>query len=145
MPVFATRSRSEPRAMWIEAWRKRREGLPAEPLEIELADVAAMHPEYHATLQDVAGSADRDWTPEQGESNPFLHMGLHVAVREGLTTDRPQGIAALARSLAAGLGSMHAAEHALLDCMAETLWEAQRSGMPPDELVYLDKARSRLR
>lgn len=144
MPLFAQRSRAELREMWLAAWRKRRDGLPAEPLEIELADIVAQHPEYHAALEGDPASLERDWTPEQGESNPFLHMGLHVAVREGVATNRPAGIAALAQSLAARLGSMHAAEHALLECMAETLWEAQRAGLPPDELSYLDRARSRL-
>ncbi|MBP6515064.1 MAG: DUF1841 family protein [Steroidobacteraceae bacterium] len=143
MPVFASQGRDELREMWVEAWRKRRAGLPAEPLEAELADVAGEHPEYHDILEGDEGALHRDWTPEQGQSNPFLHMGLHVAVREGIVTDRPPGIAAIAQSLRTRLGSGHEAEHQLLECLAETLWEAQRAGLPPDQDTYLEKARQR--
>lgn len=142
MPVFASRTRAELRELWIEAWRKRRLGLPAEPLEAELADVAGEHPEYHAVLEGGLETLGRDWTPDEGQSNPFLHLGLHVAVREGISTDRPPGIAAVAQALRARLGSGHEAEHRLLECLAETLWEAQRAGLPPDQDAYLEKARS---
>jgi hypothetical protein len=144
MPVFAGQSRAELRELWVSAWRKRREGLPAEPLEAELAAVAGEHPEYHGILESGADALDRDWTPEQGESNPFLHMGLHVAVREGIATDRPAGINAIAQELRARLGSGHEAEHCLLECLAETLWDGQRAGTPPDGQAYLTRARARL-
>ncbi|MFU8895801.1 MAG: DUF1841 family protein [Gammaproteobacteria bacterium] len=128
------------RAFYLEAWRKRREGLPAEPLEHQVADVIEQHPEYHAMLAQGDAALDKDWSPEDGESNPFLHMGLHLALREQVATDRPAGIAALHRTLAARLG-VHEAEHRMAECLAEALWRAQRNNALPDEAAYLEQLR----
>jgi len=134
MPLFG-QDRSALRAVWREAWRKHRAGLPLEPLEAQLADLVEAHPEYHAALEDE--DPDREWTPEQGQGNPYLHLGLHAAVRDGIATDRPDGIRAAYVQLAARFRDTHEAEHVLLECLGETLWEAQRSGTPPDERAWL--------
>ena len=128
------------RAFYVEAWRKRRAGLPAEPLEHQVADVIAQHPEYHALLESGAAALERDWTPESGQENPFLHMGLHLGLREQVATDRPAGIAALYRELASRHG-LHAAEHRMAECLAEALWLAQRNNSLPDEVSYLNALR----
>jgi hypothetical protein len=140
MPFFQNQSRNELRAAYVEAWRKHRERLPMEPLEAQLADVIAAHPEYHGVL-DANESLNRDWTPEQGESNPFLHMGLHLAVRDQIGTDRPRGIRAVFETLAAKRPSPHDAEHEIIECLAQALWDAQRSGRPPDEQAYLERVK----
>ncbi|MGH8176531.1 MAG: DUF1841 family protein [Steroidobacter sp.] len=139
MPFFDTQSREQLRRVYIVAWRKRREGLPMEPLEMQIADVVALHPEYHAALERPDEEVDRDYTPESGESNPFLHMGLHLAVRDQVATDRPAGMRAAFEALARRLGSRHDAEHRFIECLAEAMWEAQRAGLPPDETAYLRK------
>jgi hypothetical protein len=138
--VLLPNDREGLRKLYLEAWRKRCEGLPAEPLEIQLADVIEQHPEYHALLERGEEALDKDWIPEHGEANPFLHMGLHLALREQVATDRPRGIAAVHRSLAAQLGQ-HKAEHRMAECLAEALWEAQRSQSLPDEVSYLEALR----
>ena len=139
MPFFDNQSRDQLRRVYIEAWRKRREGLPIEPLEAQVADVIALHPEYHAALERGDDALDRDYTPESGQSNPFLHLGLHLAVRDQIATDRPAGIRKAFQSVAARLGSEHEAEHRIIGCLAEAMWEAQRSGRPPDEAAYLQR------
>ena len=127
--------RGELRRMYADAWKKRVEKLPMSPLETQIADVIELHPEYH---DDVTGDdLDRDYLPDGGQSNPFLHMGLHLGIREQVSTDRPTGIAAVYRGLAAQTGNTHAAEHAMIECLAEALWEAQRNNRPPDEGLYL--------
>ncbi len=141
MVLFAGADRDQLRRTWLEAWRKHRCGLPLEPLEAQLADVVRAHPEYHGLLEAGPETAARDWTPEGGDSNPFLHMGLHMAVREGVATDRPPGLRAMFLAIAAASASAHEAEHRLLECLAETLWEAQRAGHPPDEATFLERAR----
>lgn len=128
------------RAFYLEAWRKRRARLPAEPLEHQVADVIEQHPEYHALLERGEDALDRDWTPGQAESNPFLHMGLHLGLREQVATDRPAGIAALHRMLAEKLGE-HEAEHRMAECLAEALWRAQRNNLLPDEVSYMEALR----
>ena len=129
--------RDELRRMYADAWRKRCERQPMAPLEIQIADVIEMHPEY---FDDVTGeNLDRDYTPEDGQTNPFLHMGLHLGIREQVATNRPAGISAIHKALSAKLGDIHAAEHAMIECLAETLWEAQNSNQPPDEAKYLER------
>jgi hypothetical protein len=128
------------RAFYVEAWRKRREGLPAEPLEHQVADIIAEHPEYHALLLQGEEALGREWTPEDGQTNPFLHMGLHLGLREQVATDRPAGIAALHQKLAGRLGR-HEAEHRMAECLAAALWHAQRNNVLPDESAYLEALR----
>ena len=124
--------------MYAEAWHKHVEQLPLSPLEAQIATVIAEHPEYHAT---VSGDLERDFTVEDGATNPFLHMGLHLGIREQVATNRPAGINRIHEQLAAKLGDVHAAEHRMIDCLAETLWEAQRNQCPPDEQTYLERLR----
>ncbi len=134
--MLFSNDRRQLRLTFQTAWRKRREGLPLEPLEAIIADVVALHPEYHRFIESEA-ALDRDWLPEQGESNPFLHMGMHIAIHEQLTTDRPPGIAAAYRAAVARSGEPHAVEHRFMECLGEALWQAQRNGTAPDEAAYL--------
>ncbi len=131
--------RGELRRMYAKAWRKRCQRKPLSPLETQIADVVELHPEYHEDL--TSGDLDRDFAPEDGRSNPFLHMGLHLGIREQVSTDRPAGIAAVYNALTAKSGDPHAAEHQMIECLAETLWEAQGGGGPPDEDRYLERLR----
>ena len=139
LPLTGNAGRVDLRRVWLLAWQKARERLPLTPLEAMLADVLRLHPEYLAMLEDPDAIA-RDWTPEGGESNPFLHMGLHVALREGVAADRPPGLRKLYDQLR-GSQDLHAADHRLMECLAETLWEAERAGLPPDESAFLARAR----
>jgi hypothetical protein len=131
--------RGELRKMYADAWQKRRDGMPMSPLETQIADVIALHPEYHDTM--AAADRDRDYTPEEGKTNPFLHMGLHLGIREQVATNRPAGIAKIHARLSKQLGDLHAAEHQMIDCLAETLWEAQSRNGAPDEKQYLERLR----
>jgi hypothetical protein len=138
--IFANASRDELRRRYITAWQRRREGLPLEPLDAQIADVIALHPEYQPMLEDPE-ALTRDFTVEQGQVNPFLHMGLHLGVREQLATNRPTGVTQVHAALARRCGSVHEAEHRMVDVLAEILWEAQRAGRAPDEALYLEKLR----
>ena len=131
--------RGELRKMYADAWQKRSDKVPMSPLETQIADVIALHPEYHDAIAAV--DLDREYTPEGGETNPFLHMGLHLGLREQVATNRPAGIAGIHTELAHKLGDLHAAEHQMIDCLAETLWEAQSQNSAPDEQKYLERLR----
>ncbi len=128
--------RSDIRLFYKATWEKAQAGLPLEPLEQMLADVIAMHPEYHGVLLDPE-STHQEFTPEQGKTNPFLHLGLHMAVLEQLSVDRPPGIRDSYQRLLTQLQDEHQTQHQLIDCLAETLWQAQRDGTPPNEAAYL--------
>ncbi|MDX1480146.1 MAG: DUF1841 family protein [Woeseiaceae bacterium] len=130
--------RSGLRRMYRDAWRKQAAGELLSPLEAQIAAVIAEHPEYQTAVED---DLEAEFTVEGGKTNPFLHMGLHLGIREQVATDRPQGIAAIYRSLAARHGDQHTAEHAMIDCLAEALWDAGRRNEPPDEIQYLENLR----
>ncbi len=142
MAFFAGQSREQMRRMYLESWRKFSEQQPLEPLEAQLAAVIAEHPEYLEWIEAGEAALAAEFTPESGRQNPFLHMGLHLAIREQVATNRPPGIADIHRTLSARMGDAHAAEHAMLERLAETLWEAQRSGRAPDEHAYLERLRA---
>jgi hypothetical protein len=139
--LFAADDRNALRQRYVDAWKRRRAGLPLEPLDAQIADVIELHPEYHTLLEGDAPAAE-PFDIEAGRSNPFLHMGLHLALREQVATDRPAGIRALHARLAARKGDRHAAEHLMIESLATTLWEAQRAGRAPDENQYLQRLRA---
>jgi hypothetical protein len=138
--MFAGQGREELRRGFIAAWRKFRANEPLQPLEMQIAAVIAEHPEYHAWLEggDILES---EFTPERGHLNPFLHLGLHLALREQVATDRPAGISQLHARLTRNKSGAHEAEHAMAELLGEVLWESQRSGVPPDEGIYLERLR----
>ena len=131
--------RNELRKMYADAWQKHQDGSVQSPLEAQISRVVEQHPEYH---EAVSGDLSQDFNVEDGRTNPFLHMGLHLGIREQVATDRPAGIAAIFEKLAAKTGDLHDAEHRMIDCLAETLWEAQRNNLPPDEATYLERLRT---
>ncbi len=141
MPFFTNQNRDQLRLKYFEAWQKHCSRLPMEPLEAQIADVITLHPEYHSLFNDPDRVLNKDWKPEDGSTNPFLHMGLHLAVRDQVATDRPAGIRAAHQALTQRIGEPHEAEHRMIECLATALWNAQRSGLPPDEQGYLDAIR----
>jgi len=128
------------RNFFREAWRKHREGAVMDPMESMVAQIIAVHPEYH-TLLDTPDVSQQEFTPETGNTNPFLHMGLHIAIQEQVTADRPAGIRAVYQDLLKRLSDPHDLEHRMAECLAESLWEAQRGAKAPDEAAYLERLR----
>lgn len=131
-------TRDQARQFLFDTWQKYRSGAALGEIERIALEVMSRHPEYHALLDDPARNLDRDFTPEDGAINPFLHLSLHLAIEEQLSIDQPRGICAQFQRIALASGSEHEAKHALLDCLAETLWLAQRAGSAPDQALYLD-------
>jgi hypothetical protein len=142
--LFGENTRDELRQAYSDAWRKQLEGLPLTPLEAMIAGVIGLHPEYQSLVRDPAKALAHEPAGALALENPFLHMGLHMAVREQISIDRPPGVRALRSQLAVRFGETHHAEHLLMEALAETLWEAQRNGRPPDEVRYLALARQKL-
>jgi len=139
-----SQDRSQMRKAYIEAWRKFQQKLPMEPLEEIIANVISQHPEYHAIINEDEKNLERDYLPETGDTNPFLHMGMHIAIHEQLVTDRPNGISSAFQQLVMNSGDAHAAEHIVMECLGEMLWRAQRENKMPDEKAYLDCIRNQL-
>ena len=134
-------SRDQARDFLFDAWRKFRATEPLTGMESMAVEVIALHPEYHAMLEDreryLEKYRDRDYPPEFGETNPFLHLGMHIAIREQLSIDQPAGVRACHTSLSEKLSSVLDAEHEMMDCLAEMIWQAQRNRTAPDAEIYL--------
>jgi hypothetical protein len=133
-------SRDQVRDFFFETWRKYRAGTPIAGLETLGLDVIGLHPEYHALLAETEKNKSKDFS---GESNPFLHMSLHLALEEQLQIDQPPGIRALFDALLKARGDRHDALHEAIECLAETLWRAQKDKAPPDAGLYLECLRKR--
>lgn len=144
MSVFDGYSRDQLRLAYAQAWAKHLARTPLAPLEAQIADVIEAHPEYQRIVADSGAAVGFEPNVGQARENPFLHMGLHLAVRDQLMVDRPPGIRDLKQQLQTRFGDAHRAEHALMEALGEELWMAQREGRTPDERQYLVLARRRL-
>jgi hypothetical protein len=136
-------SRDQVRQFFFDAWRKYRSGAALEGLESIAVQVALLHSEYQAVLDNPERYLDRDYTPENGEANPFLHMSMHVALEEQLSIDQPPGIRREFDRIVAREGDRHEALHALLDCLGEVIWQAQRNNSALDAEAYLECMRAK--
>lgn len=133
-------SREQVRSFFCESWRKHRERLILQGAEATAADLILEHPEYHALLENPAAALEQEFAPEGGQMNPFLHLSLHLAVADQISIDQPPGIRAAYAALRTRL-DVHDAEHAILECLGETLWNAQRQGGELDASDYLERVR----
>jgi hypothetical protein len=127
------------RRYYCAVWDKANAGQPLEPLERLIAEVVRQHPEYQPVLADPETALGREYTPEMGQVNPFLHMGMHIAIHEQLGSNRPAGILDVYQQLCRRVGDSHTVEHQMMECLGEALWEAQRGGREPDERAYLER------
>lgn len=133
-------SREQVRRFFCDAWRKHLDRLPLVGAEVTAVDLVSRHPEYQGLMANTEAALDRDWTPEGGETNPFLHLSLHLAIHEQISIDQPPGIRQSYQALLTRMEA-HDAEHILLECLGETIWKAQRQGGPMDAQAYLESIR----
>lgn len=138
-----TPNRDEVRQFFAASWQKHRARAPLTAMEGLAVDIVLVHPEYQAALVRFDAAAQSEFPVEQGAMNPFLHLSLHLAVEEQLSIDQPAGLRAEFERILAHSGDRHAATHALLDCLGETVWRSQRDRSPPDADAYLECVRRR--
>ncbi len=141
-------SRDQARDFLFDAWRKFRADEPLSAMETIAVEVIALHPEYHAMLGDrdryLENYRDRDYPPEFGETNPFLHLGMHIAIREQVSINQPAGVLGTFQALSTKMGSALDAEHEMMDCLGEMIWQAQRNRSAPDAGIYLSCLKRKL-
>ncbi|MES2959251.1 MAG: DUF1841 family protein [Pseudomonadota bacterium] len=138
-----TPSQHDVRRFFCETHSKLQQSLPLSPMEALAASWIAEHPEYRAELADVDAALAASYTVDEGRTNPFLHLSMHLTISEQLAIDQPQGIRQAFDLLAVRLGSKHEAQHQVMECLGEMIWASQRSGLPPDGHAYLDCVRQR--
>ncbi len=135
--MMYSQDRNQMRQAFIDAWKKSNSGEPLEAMEQIIADVVALHPEYHRMLDDSDTALGTEYLPEGGETNPFLHMGLHIAIREQLGANQPHGIQDMYVDIRIRIDDEHEAEHKMIDCLAEEMWRAQAENRVPDNTAYV--------
>ncbi|MBN8488474.1 MAG: DUF1841 family protein [Burkholderiales bacterium] len=136
-------SQNDVRRFFCETHAKARQGLPLSPIEALAAGWIEQHPEYHAELADLEAALAAVYTVEEGRTNPFLHLAMHLTISEQVSIDQPRGIRQAVELLAARRHSLHEAQHAAMDALGEMVWASQRSGLPPDGQAYLEAVRRR--
>jgi hypothetical protein len=136
-------SQHDVRRFFCETLRKVGAAAPLTPMEAIAASWIEQHPEYHGDLADLQAALDASYTVEAGQTNPFLHLSMHLTLVEQTSIDQPRGVKQAIELLAARLGSLHEAHHQAMECLGEMVWASQRSGLPPDGLAYLECVRSR--
>ncbi|MGE3348340.1 MAG: DUF1841 family protein [Ramlibacter sp.] len=131
-------SQADVRRFFCDVHAKTRAGEPMEALETLAGQWVAEHPEYHGDLADVDAALQRQYAGDDGQTNPFLHLSMHLSISEQCSIDQPQGIRQAVELLAARRGSLHDAHHEAMECLGQMLWESQRAGRPPDGQAYID-------
>ncbi len=136
--MLFTQDRNQLRKVYFQSWQKFKKQQPMEPMETLIAELISQHPEYQPFFEQTETNQHKDFTPEMGQTNPFLHLGMHIAIHEQLGTHRPAEIAQLYRQLCAKTGDQHSAEHQIMDCLGEMLWSAQKNNQAPNENTYIE-------
>jgi len=135
-------SQLEVRRFFCATYRKLQERMPLSAMEAIAAEWIDQHPEYHADLADEEAALAAVYTVEEGRTNPFLHLSMHLTIAEQRAIDQPTGIRQAVELLAARRNSLHEAHHVAMEALGEMIWASQRSGLPPDGHAYLDAVRS---
>jgi hypothetical protein len=131
-------NRAESRAFFYNVWKKQKSRLSLDPLEVIIFDVISTHPEYHCYLDDEKSIYQNDSSAENDKINPFLHMGMHIALKEQINSNKPVGINVIFSKVVSKSVSVHDAEHKMMECLGKSLWKAQLENKLPDENEYLE-------
>lgn len=134
-------TQDEVRRFFCETWRKHNEGSILTPLEAIARDWLIDHPEYADTLADQEAALRATYPVEGGQSNPFLHLSMHLSIAEQISIDQPPGIREAFQALARRTGSEHEAHHQIMECLGQMMWTSQRNGTPPDAQAYIESVR----
>jgi len=133
--MLFSHDRNELRQVFFSAWQKHESNLTLEPMDQVIVNVLILHPEYHAFFSSP-DNIEKDFSPELGQTNPFLHLGMHIGIHEQLTINQPAGIKDKYNILMDKMKDPHEVEHAMMDCLGEMIWRAQRENRAPDENDY---------
>ena len=131
-------SQADVRRFFCAVHEKTRSGQPMEAIEMIVSQWIAEHPEHHAELSDVDAALGRMYDVDAGQTNPFLHISMHLSISEQCSIDQPRGIRQAVEMLAHRRASLHEAHHEVMECLGQMMWESQRAGRPPDGASYID-------
>lgn len=133
-----TPSQADVRRFFCTVHAKTQSGQPLEALETIASQWLAEHPEYHAEFADTDAALEKMYDIQDGKTNPFLHLSMHLSISEQSSIDQPRGIRQAVELLTAKRDSLHDAHHEAMECLGQMVWESQRAGRPPDGAAYID-------
>jgi hypothetical protein len=133
------------RRFFCETYRKSLAREILTPLESIAADWVVQHPEYESDLRDVNVALNAEYSVEQGKTNPFLHLSMHLSIAEQVSINQPVGIKSAFNALAQRMQSVHEAHHVMMDCLGAMIWESQRNGVPFDGAAYVEAILQKIR
>ena len=143
--MLYTQDRDQLRRFFCQSWQKRLQNQPLEALEQMLCQVIEQHPEYHTLIENEEKALGREYLPDDGETNPFMHLSMHLAMQEQLSINHPKGIIELYQQMVSQIGDRHQAEHQIMECMGEMMWRAQQTRSEPDPKFYLNCLQKQLK
>jgi hypothetical protein len=126
--------RKKQREFLANSWQKYTSNKPLEPLEQQLVSVIKIHPEYH----NLIGNIDSEYLPEQCGVNPFLHINLHLALRDQLSINQPKGVKEVHQKLIDQYKDPHVVEHLMMECIAEMIYISQKNNTTMDQESFLN-------
>ena len=129
-----SQDRKKQREFLAKSWQKYTNNLPLEPLEKQLVSIIEIHPEYH----DLIGNIKSEYLPEQGNVNPFLHINLHLALRDQLSLNQPKGVKEVYQKLIKNYKDSHEVEHLMMECIAEMIYVSQKNNTTMDQISYIN-------
>ena len=131
-------SRDQVRRFFLDVWRKTQDQVPMSPMELMAQEWMLLHPEYHGLFADEDKAMTKDFSVEDGQTNPFLHLSMHLALQEQMSIDQPPGGRDALNRLIEQADDVHEAMHHAMQCLGEMLYNAQRQSAPPDVQSYLE-------
>jgi len=142
--MLYSQDRNQLRMVFFQVWEKQQTGQTLDAMETILANIIKMHPEYHALLSKQDQNLEKDYHPDMGETNPFLHLSMHIAIHEQLSIDQPAGIQDAYQQLQLKLKDAHEVEHIIMECLGEMIWKSQKYQSMPDQVEYLNCIKKQL-
>lgn len=137
-------SQADVRRFFCDTYRKLQANEILTPMEAIARDWIVEHPEYHKDLSDVEQALAADYAVDRGQTNPFLHLSMHLSITEQVSIDQPVGIRGACEGLAQRLNSLHEAHHEIMECLGQMIWNSQRAGLPPDGDSYVECVKRRI-
>ncbi|VAW91438.1 hypothetical protein MNBD_GAMMA22-2718 [hydrothermal vent metagenome] len=133
-----TQDRSQLRKIFFDAWNKHQKNTTLSAMEQIIVNIINLHSEYQQMLSNENDFLDKDYLSENGETNPFLHMAMHISIHEQLANKRPPQITNIYSQLLSKFKDAHEVEHHMMECLGQMIWQAQRDNVMPDESLYLN-------
>lgn len=132
--MMFTNNRDAYRKAFATVWQKHQKNISLDPQELQLLQVMLLHPEYESIYSEATQAQEYSL-----EENPYIHLSLHLTLREQIALNRPKGMTEIYNALMQQENNAHTCEHEMMNVLANLLWQAQQSGNMPSEEIYLQR------